>query len=233
MIIDTDKIKDSVKGHIKNSISTGVIDNVKNSIPDYSQAVDWMNKVIEGDAGSYSLFLDWAYNKAVNAEITGVDSASNIALEYRAKNKTIEEAADALINDYWKKTGMVGALTGVGGLGTLPINLVGSTVLQLRMAAAVAILGGWNLEDARVKKALILCALGCKAVNSLSSKVLEMAVRKGAIKFAEKGIAKGIPLVSVLVSGAIDAAATKAIGNVAKKCFITEVPLALTAPAED
>ena len=148
------------------------------SLPGFNQAANWMNDVLKGDAGSYSLILDWAYKMAANADLPGLDSAEELAREYLAKSGTLEERADRLVKDYQVKTGLLGAATGAGGLMTLPINLVSSTLLQMRMAAAIALMGGWRLEDEKVKKALMLCALGSKVVNKLTSAVLERRRRR-------------------------------------------------------
>ncbi len=202
------------------------------SLPGFNQAANWMNDVLKGDAGSYSLILDWAYKMAANADLPGLDSAEELAREYLAKSGTLEERADRLVKDYQVKTGLLGAATGAGGLMTLPINLVSSTLLQMRMAAAIALMGGWKLEDEKVKKALMLCALGSKVVNKLTSAVLEKAAQKAAVKLTGKVVGKSVPLMGMVLSGAIDATTTKTIGKAAKQWFITEVPDVLTIYAE-
>lgn len=202
------------------------------SLPGFNQAANWMNDVLKGDAGSYSLILDWAYKMAANADLPGLDSAEELAREYLAKSGTLEERADRLVKDYQVKTGLLGAATGAGGLMTLPINLVSSTLLQMRMAAAIALMGGWKLEDEKVKKALMLCALGSKVVNKLTSAVLEKAAQKAAVKLTGKVVGKSVPLMGMVLSGAIDATTTKTIGKAAKQWFITEVPDVLIIDAE-
>lgn len=197
-------------------------------LPGFEQAAGWMNNVLKGDAGSYSLILDWAYKMAANADLPGLDSADELAREYLAKSGTLAERADKLIKDYQFKTGLMGAATGVGGMMTLPINLVSSTLLQMRMAAAIALMGGWRLEDEKVKKALILCALGSKVMNKLTATVLEKAMQKAVVALTGKVLGKSVPLMGAVLSGAIDATATKTIGKAAKQWFITDVPEVLT-----
>lgn len=201
-------------------------------LPGFAQAAEWMNDVLKGDAGSYSLLLEWAYKMAVNVDLPGLDSAEELAKEYLAKSGTPAERVDKLVKDYQVKTGLVGAATGAGGLMTLPVNLVSSTLLQMRMAAAIALMGGWQLGDEKVKRALILCALGSKVVNKLTSAVLEKAAQKAAVKLTGKVMGKSVPLMGMVVSGAIDAAATKTIGVAAKQWFITNVPEVLTVDAD-
>lgn len=206
--------------------------NVFSSLPGFDKAVGWTNDILKGDAGSLSFLMDWTYRIAANMKLPGLDSADELAHEYLAREGSLEEKVDKLIKDYWVKTGVMGAATDVGGLATLPINIVSSTLLQMRMAAAIAIMGGWHLEDPKVKKALILCALGSKVVNKLSAAVMEKAMKKAAAKMTGKVLGKSVPVVSMLLSGAIDAMATKGIGEAAKKWFITEVPDVLTVDAE-
>lgn len=206
--------------------------NMFSSLPGFDKAVEWTNDILKGEAGSLSLLLDWAYKAASNMKLPGLDSAEELAQEYLQQDGSLEEQVDRLIKDYWVKTGVMGAATDIGGLATLPINIVSSTLMQMRMAAAIALMGGWHLEDPKVKKALILCAMGTKVMNKLSSAVLERAMKKAAAKMTGKVVGKSVPVMSMLLSGAIDAVTTKGIGEAAKQWFITEVPDVLTIDAE-
>lgn len=78
----------------------------------------------------------------------------------------------------------------------------------------------------------MLCALGSKVVNKLTSAVLEKAAQKAAVKLTGKVVGKSVPLMGMVLSGAIDATTTKTIGKAAKQWFITEVPDVLTIYAE-
>ena len=198
------------------------------NIPGFDSVIGWMTKVLQGDAGSFSQVVDWAYGVAINADLPGVSSAQELADEYTAKGKNLEDAVDKLVSDYWVKSGIMGTATGIGGIATLPLNIVSGTVLQLRMAAAIALIGGWRLEDEKVKLALIMCAMGSKVVNKLSTKIVE----KAAAKLAGKFIGKSVPIMGALFSGAVDAATTRGIGKMAKKWFVTEVPQDFTIEAE-
>ena len=120
------------------------------NIPGFDSVIGWMTKVLQGDAGSFSQVVDWAYGVAINADLPGVSSAQELADEYTAKGKNLEDAVDKLVSDYWVKSGIMGTATGIGGIATLPLNIVSGTVLQLRMAAAIALIGGWRLEDEKV-----------------------------------------------------------------------------------
>jgi hypothetical protein len=61
-----------------------------------------------------------------------------------------------------------GVVTNIGGLvsaiiGT-PINVTGLVVVQIRMVAAIAHLHGYDIDDPRVRTALVMCLLGEKEV---------------------------------------------------------------------
>lgn len=79
-----------------------------------------------------------------------------------------DHAIDALIDFHVGLAGAQGFLTNLGGVAALPVtmpaNVTGLAVVQTRMAAAMAHLRGYDLDDARVRTALIMCLLGGEQV---------------------------------------------------------------------
>jgi uncharacterized protein (DUF697 family) len=73
-------------------------------------------------------------------------------------------AIDAVIDQHIRLAGVQGFATGLGGLITLPVslpaNLTGIAIVQARMVAAIAHLRGYDLDDPRVRTAVITCLLG-------------------------------------------------------------------------
>jgi uncharacterized protein (DUF697 family) len=73
-------------------------------------------------------------------------------------------AIDAVIDQHIRLAGVQGFATGLGGLVTLPVslpaNLTGIAIVQARMVAAIAHLRGYDLDDPRVRTAVITCLLG-------------------------------------------------------------------------
>jgi hypothetical protein len=67
--------------------------------------------------------------------------------------------------------GAQGFVTNLGGLVTLaaaiPLNLTGLALLQSRLVAGIAHLRGYDLQDPRVRNAVLLCTLGEDTVRSL------------------------------------------------------------------
>ena len=192
--------------------------------------------------GMIESILDWAYEKALDG-IPGLESAGELAEEYKKKGGTTEEQIDSLIKMQSLKCGASGFVTNIGGVFSfatgLAANLSSVIFLQLRMVAAIASLRGFNLQDERVKTMAMVCLCG-KSANALVKggiaaigrrifvrEVPQEVLRKSrdkvattlATKYGVSSSSKLIPIVSGLVGGAIDAAFTRGIGEIAKKAF--------------
>ena len=193
--------------------------------------------------------LDWAYEKSVNG-VAGLDSAEELADTYRkGNNDSVYDQANSLIRWQNTKAATSGFVTGLGGVITLPVampaNIVSVLYLQIRMIAAIAHIGGYDLKDDRVKAMVYSClvansakevlkdmgvAVGNKvamnAVKSISGKTLqEINKRVGFTlftKFGEKGVinlSKAVPILGGLIGGSFDAFTTNVVGNVARDTF--------------
>lgn len=193
--------------------------------------------------------LDWAYDKALNG-LPGTDTAEELAESYLRKAISSEKAADSLIRWQTSKSATSGFLTGLGGLVTLPVaipaNLASVLYVQMRMIAAIAHMGGYDLHDDKVKTFvyMCLCGNGVKDIIKdlgivLGQKLTKAAIEKisGSVvtkinqkigfrlltKFGSKGVVnlgKMIPLAGGIIGGTTDLVSTAAIGKVAKKLFI-------------
>ena len=200
--------------------------------------------------------LDWAYDKAVNG-ISGMSTAEELALEFLSsqtegvdENDRIYNAANSLIRWQNTKAATTGFLTGLGGLMTLPVtvpaNLGCVFYIQLRMIAAIACMGGYNVKDDRVQTLAYVCLTGSSAAdiikqvgvkvgNNLEKNMLKNISRsviteinkkvgfRLLTKFGEKGVinlGKAIPVVGGIISGTLDAVATNVIGNTARDSFL-------------
>ena len=173
-------------------------------------------------------------------------------MEYLQKyNGDQKKAADVLIRNQVTKCTTTGFLTGLGGFITLPItipaDLASSMYIQVRMIAAIAYIGGYNLHDDAVKTMIyatllkidlgnVLKQVGVKAANKaaltglkkLPGKVLVAVNQKLGFrfitKFGQKGIinlGKGIPCVGGILNGGINLAETRLIAKDAVKAFLT------------
>ena len=194
--------------------------------------------------------LDWIYDKAING-VVGFDSARELAENYMRTDCSPIDQANSLIRWQNTKAGTSGFLAGLGGLITIPIalpaNMTSVMYIQIRMIAAIAHIGGYDLKNDRVKCLVYACLTGNaakdilkgvgivvgmkmtnSAVRSISGKAIVAINQKVGFrlltKFGEKGVVnlgKAVPLVGGIIGGAIDTVTTNTIGNIARNTFIT------------
>jgi hypothetical protein len=174
-----------------------------------------------------------------------LSGAVALAEEYSRNPKygSAEETVDALVRWGAGKNFSTGFVTGLGGVLTLPISLPAglgaSWVIQARLAAAIA----WALLGDSVKEVIkdVGIQIGRKtaeqALRKLPGKVLVEINKKVGYrlmtKFGEKGVVnvvKVVPVAGGIVGGAVDAAATIGLGQIAKTLF---PPIRSTAMACD
>ncbi len=203
----------------------------------------------EIDQGFLMKALDFAYEKAVNG-VTGFDSASEMAQNYMNNNNDDLSNCKDLIKWQSTKAGTSGFLTGLGGLvtmpATIPANLASVLYVQVRMVAAIAYIGGYDLKDDRVKTLVYLCMAGNGAkdivkdigivfgkkitqtmIGKISGKTITEINKKVGFrlltKFGEKGLlnlGKAVPIIGGVIGGGTDIVSTNAIGKIAIKVFI-------------
>ena len=74
-----------------------------------------------------------------------------------------------VIENHVRYAGAQGFVTNLGGLATaavaLPTNITGLALIQCRMVAGIAHLRGYDLDDPRVRNAILACILGEDAVK--------------------------------------------------------------------
>lgn len=193
--------------------------------------------------------MDWAYQKAVSG-VPGLDSARDLAFDYLNGSGTLRDKVNSLIRWQNTKAGASGFVTGLGGLltlpATLPLNLTSVLFVQIRMIAAIAIMGGYDVRDDRVQTLVYSCLVstsasevvkqtGIKIGNKVAGKLVERIPgvilreinRKVSFKlftkFGEKGIinlGKTIPVIGGIIGGAFDIVSTNTVGNVARDTFM-------------
>lgn len=193
--------------------------------------------------------FEWLYQRAING-IPGFDSVPEMAKNYLARGGCLEDNVNALIKWQIVKAGTSGFLTGLGGLLTLPVaipaNLASVMYVHVRMIAAIAYMGGYDLKDDRVKTLIYACLAGnsakdifkgsgiilgqkltTSAINHISKQTLGAINKrvgfKLVTKFSEKGtivLGRFVPIVGGFIGGAIDGVATQKIGNIARETFI-------------
>ncbi len=143
-----------------------------------------------------------------------LDSARQVAERARAKAGDADGAVDLVVAGALKQAAAGGFLTGLGGFVTLPValpaNVAGFYVIATRMVAAVAVLRGFDVDDQKVRAAVLLVLSGEDASKVLSrvgihgsggavTRVLTSQLPSSAAMFVQKGV--GFQLVTRLGTG--------------------------------
>ena len=114
-------------------------------------------------------------HRAVSRAIQGIGplppAVSAAERQLHEQDGDAERAVHEIIENHVRLAASQGLVTNLGGIitlaATIPVNITGLALLQCRMVAAVAHLRGYDLTDARVRNALLLCVLGEDAVTTL------------------------------------------------------------------
>lgn len=199
--------------------------------------------------GTLLKVLDWAYDKAL-AGLPGLNSAVELSESYLKQEGTLRHKANALIRWQNVKSGSSGFITGLGGFMTLPVaipaNLASVLFIQIRMIAAIAHMGGYDLRDDRVKSLVFAClagnvakdilqeigiSAGTRITAQLIARISEQTIiainQKVGFQLLSKtggkgvvNLGKAVPLVGGVIGGSFDTVMTNLIGNIARDVFI-------------
>jgi len=205
------------------------------------------------------LLLDSLYETCLNGIPKVSKPVSELVNDYTRKYGYTDEAIDKLIKNQLSKNTFNGFISGFGGFITLPItlpaNITSVLYVQMRMIAAIALIRGYNLNDdevqtfvygCMVKKAMTdaLKQAGVQTankvtltiVNKIPGQVLTSINQKIGYRFITKAGTKGtinltkaVPIVGAGVGGSIDFFTTKAIAKRAKKVFLENNIINITA----
>lgn len=197
-----------------------------------------------------SKLLDACYAKCLEGLPAVSPDVTKLAGDYLKRHETKEKACKAMMKNQITKCTVSGFLTGFGGLITLPVSIpanVGSVLyVQMRMIAATAYMGGYELDCDQTKTFVYACLAGVsvnqlvkavcvkfgraaanKMIKKIPGKVMvKINQRVGfrfITKFGERGIinlGKAIPGVGAVIGGSVDMLETKAISKRAYKWFI-------------
>ncbi|WP_040161812.1 EcsC family protein [Mobilicoccus massiliensis] len=99
------------------------------------------------------------------------DSAQKIADDARRRRSDPERVIDDIVSAHLRLAAANGFVTGLGGFVTLPValpaNVAGFYIVATRMAAAIAAVRGYDIEDPSVRSALLLALVGADADDLL------------------------------------------------------------------
>jgi uncharacterized protein (DUF697 family) len=177
---------------------------------------------------------------------------STAAKHLQKQGGSIDAAIESLIDTHVGLGTAQGFVTNLGGVVvaavTIPANLVGVAVVQVRMIATIAHLRGYDIDDRRVRTALVMCLLGGEQIGrritngklpttplavatapvfdpNLDARVAEAAVGSLLARVGGKHLpllmARRIPLLGGGVGAVYDGVSTYQIGQFAKGELVT------------
>lgn len=177
---------------------------------------------------------------------------TSAAKQFQRHGGSAEGAIDGVIDLHVRLASVQGFATNLGGIAALPImlpaNLTGVAVLQTRMVAAISHLRGYDLDDNRVRTALIMCLLGGEQMAKrivdgtlptsplavatapmfdpeLDARVAQEVLHDLTTRVGGKNVAlaitRRIPIIGGGVGAAMDGIATHQIGAYAKSELVT------------
>jgi hypothetical protein len=185
------------------------------------------------------------------------DSAAQVAEEALREKGTAEEAINAIARATMLRGGIGGFVTGVGGFVTMPIALPANVfefyVQATRMVGSIATLRGYDVEDERIRTAVLLTLVGSKsedvlkkagiatgggrlatfalrgmppAVLMVVNKAVGFNLMRGVGSKALGKLGRGVPVAGGFVGGGIDAYMMKKIADHAMREFpaVTATP---------
>lgn len=222
-------------------------------------AAETVKSTLSGNGGSLisesqvQELLDLCYAKSLDG-VPGVSkSVEELVNDYLSKYDNVDDAARSLINMQLIKNTTSGVLSGLTGLLALPVtlasipaNITNVLYVQMRMVAALAKMGGYDLKSDQVQTMVYVCMTGSAAGDlfkeagmKTAGKLAKSAINKipGTVctkinqavgfrfvtKFGETGIVnlgKLVPVAGAVVGGAFDFTSTRVIANVAYERFI-------------
>jgi len=180
-----------------------------------------------------------------------LSGAASLAAEYLGDGKYRDDDARvaALIKWETAKNFTTGFVTGLGGFITLPVAvpsaLAASWVVQARMAAAIALIYGHDLDTQRVRTKILLSLagdvareamkdLGLKVGDKLTQRAVEQIPGRLLVEVNKRIAAKlaaqvgqrvvlrfprAVPVFGGVVGGSLDAVVGREVGRTAKTLF--------------
>lgn len=199
-----------------------------------------------------------AFDAIYKLSINGIPNVSNtveeMANDYLSKSSSPEKAAKHLINMQMTKSFTTGAIQqlppGAFASLTIPADLASVAYIQIRMVAAVAYIGGYDVKSDQVESIVYMCLLGHSIGDAIKDigliagqKFIHQAIMKipgraiieinkaVGFRFITKAGEKGLinldkdasKIVSILLSGGFDLISTKAAGRNAYSFLIENV----------
>ncbi|CAB4721017.1 MAG: hypothetical protein F2667_10350 [Actinobacteria bacterium] len=131
-------------------------------------------KMTEIAPGMTSSFVREALHRAI-AGVGPLPAAAKAAdAQLKEQAGDVEKAIHEVIENHVRFAGAQGFVTNIGGvvtgMVTIPANITGLALVQCRMIAGIAHLRGYDLDDPRVRNAILGCLMGEDTVKRLVKK---------------------------------------------------------------
>ena len=156
-------------------------------------------KITELAPGLTSSFVRQALDRAIRGVGPLPPAADAADKQLTEQRGDLDRAIHEVIENHVRYAGAQGFLTNLGGLVTaaflIPTNVTGLTLIQCRMIAGIAHLRGYDLEDPRVRNAVLVTILGEESVQRLVRKK-KLPAPPMALATAPRHDARNDPLIS-------------------------------------
>ncbi len=202
------------------------------------------------DSSKMTDMLDAIYSKAINRIPKVSRAVDDIVKDYMSKYDDPKVAAKELAKYQIAKCGTSGFLSGLGGIITLPVAVpanVGSVLyVQMRMIAAIAQMGGFNIRSDQVQTMVYACLTGTAVTDvikqtgiKVSEKISETALSQIPVQVLNSinslvgfkliatlgsvgaiNLGELIPVAGGVIGGAFDVVSTRIIADNAISLFI-------------
>ncbi len=128
-------------------------------------------KITEFAPGLTQTFVREALHRAIVGVGPLPPAAVAAEAQLREQGGDVDKAIHELIENHVRYAGVGGMVTNLGGLITAavvaPANITGLALIQCRMVAGIAYLRGYDLEDPRVRNAVLVTILGEDSVKKM------------------------------------------------------------------
>src|SRR6478735_4708899 len=121
--------------------------------------------------GLTTAFVREALHRAIHG-VGPLPPAAHAAEKQLAEQRgRVDRAVHEVIENHVRYAGAQGFVTNLGGLVTaafaMPANITGLALIQCRMVAGIAHLRGYDLDDPRVRNAILVALLGDEVVTKM------------------------------------------------------------------
>jgi hypothetical protein len=121
--------------------------------------------------GLTTAFVREALNRAIHGIGPLPPAAKAADKQLTEQRGDVDRAIHEVIENHVRLAGAQGFVTNLGGLVTaavtIPANITGLALIQCRMIAGIAHLRGYDLDDPRVRNAILVTLLGEDVVGSM------------------------------------------------------------------